>query len=223
MNREALCVATFCEVIRPNMNKKSAFKYYDDDKKLFTTELGVITKDGSGVLNFYTLLFESLTYNPQFTADDIPDIAAPRITQIKKRNEKVPDAFISIAQLPGIANSVSCFFAANLTPNINKKSLNIVVDAVDSLVQNDTSLGKKNLKLFKTYKQNKTPEDYLAEVWVLAVTRNNESMKSKVPVKTRVSGASIKSEEPIYEHLPVVLTPPVEIKDIEIPYVVKLM
>ena len=70
--------------------------------------------------------------------------------------------------------------------------------------------------------KNKTPEDYLAEVWVLAVTRENETDK-KTPVNNKALGATGENEGSIYEHLPVVVTPPTEVKKMEVPYVTKLL
>jgi GTPase SAR1 family protein len=165
MSKESLCLRTFAEIIRSRMNKKSLIKTLSDDDDGATAVI-----NGSAVFAFYSLLLESVLYVPKKNGDmDLPDVSGHMATQLKQGNDEVHAKIIEIAQRKAAVPDVSHFFAVNLIPNIPKVNLNVTLDAVDTLVQNDPAIGKTVKKKLKDARNAKTPADYLAEVFVLAV------------------------------------------------------
>ncbi len=169
MSTEALCLRTFSNCVRPHMNKKSVIKSFDTANKFALTGLQE-TKDASGIFVFYSLLLSSLSYAAEVDGEtDIPDVSKTQATYLHSGQAPVPVKFVELAQSKDAAINVSTCFAINLIPNMPKSSLNIVLDAVLSLIVGDASLGKTTHKNFKAWRNEKAPADFLAEAFVLAI------------------------------------------------------
>ena len=185
MSKEALCIRAFAETIRNRMKKKSLIK------NLRTDSGGEEPKNGSAVFVFYSLLLESLLYIPYKNEEpDLPDVSSYTATQLKQGNEEVHSKLVEIAERKKTRDDVSFFFATNLIPNINEPYRDVVLDAVDTLVQNDIGIGKATKKKLKNARNKNTPADYLAEVFILAVCSGKNRSES---------GNADKSTSPIEE------------------------
>lgn len=168
MSTESLCLRTFAEAVRNRMNKKSVIKFLDPETKFAV--LGDEERDATGIFVFYSLLLDSLSYAAKMDGVVcVPDISKTQTTYLKSGQSPVPDKFIEIAQRPSAVADVSSCFAINLVPNIPKGDLSVVLDAVLAITQNDDSIGKTKQKALRVALKEKTPADFLAEAFILAV------------------------------------------------------
>ena len=185
MNGEPLCFRTFSEIVRPRMNKKSKIKNLTDEK--------VNIKDGTGVFVCYSLLLDSILSVAIKERDtSLPDVSGTMTTQLKKGNAEVHEKIIEITQRKSAFKEISYFFAVNLIPNIMPNSLNIVLDAIDVLVQEDTVIGKTMKKNLKKDKNDKTPADYLAKVFMIAVCNGKNKKVADIKVESCPDNVSSK-------------------------------
>ena len=158
------------------MKKNSVIKIFDYSEKFKQTGRQK-TVDATGVFVFYSLLLESLAYIANVDGMiGIPDISKTQTTYLKNGRSPVPAIFIEIAQNDSTVANVSYYFSANLIPNIPKGNQSIVLDAVLALVEGDISLGKSKQTAIKKMRKEKTPADFLAEVFVLAVRVGNNKI-----------------------------------------------
>ena len=146
MTAEPLCIRTFGEAVRNNMNKKSIIKKMDNEGITETSS----TENASGISVFYSLLLESLFYTARTDGSgDVFNLDAKMATNLKKGTWDVKEEIIDLAQNKGTASNVSYFFAVNLLPNILKGYQDVVLDAVLTVIENDSNLGKTTQTKFK--------------------------------------------------------------------------
>jgi hypothetical protein len=203
-----LCIRTFAEAIRLKMSKTSRIKDFDTDT--------VVTKDGSLVRVFYPLLLNAVIYKAKADGEDgLPDISAKMATELKNGTGDKPEVHPKIKEIAarnGTRRFVGNFFAANLIPNIINDTLEIVVDAIDAIVQADKSLGSRKAKSLKEARKRNDPADFLARVMLLAITVGTNKISSE-------PNAKLISEAQQLD----LMTPPEEIAPTEMPYVSKCM
>jgi len=179
MAAEPLCIRTFGEAVRTNMNKKSIIKKMDCKGKTETTS----TEDASGVFVFYSLMLESLLYTDRTDGGrDVVNVDSKMATNLKNGKSDVHDDIITLAQTKGAQENVSFFFAANLIPNITNGRKDIVMDTVLTAIENDSSLGKVTQGKFKKWRKDKTPADFLAEAFLLAVCSRKNKIDQLVAI-----------------------------------------
>lgn len=170
MSDEALCFRTFAECIRPQMKEKTIKKKYDTDKTSFSGKTMPIK--GTGVFQFYTLLLESIVYlHIENDNSQLPDISGSMTSQIKNGKAEAPEKICELAQRDNSVSTVALYFAANLIPNIPKKTLDDILGKIDDLIKNDKTLDKKTSQKLTKMKDKLLPADYLAEVFISAVLR----------------------------------------------------
>jgi len=205
MNEQNLCIRTFAEAIRTKMSKNSKIERFGTAYKA--------TENGSLVSVFYVLLLNAVVYKAIADGEaGVPDISAKMASELKNGNSEVHPKIKEIAERDETRLIVANYFEKYLIPNIVKDALSIVVDAVDAIVQADKALGKHKPKTLKEASKRSSPADYLARVFLIAVTvgTNKKTIEPK--------------PKPADENQPLNLTsPPDEVAPIEMLYVKKCM
>ena len=208
MNAKPLCIRTFCESVQTQMKKKSVIKNLTRNQKL--EETGQKIEDASGDFVFYTLVLKSLTH--AYTVDPeekLSDISKQLVSYLKNGHKEVPSDLVAIAQSKDIIADVSTYFAINLVPNIaDKASLTIVLDALDALIQNDTSLGpglRKHLK--KLEMKEPLPIIWQRSLYMRCAVEKTSSLSRN----TRIRSAKMKSAKKamlvsLLPHLTILIT-----------------
>jgi len=192
MGDNPLCFRTFAECIREHMKTETVKKFFDKGKNSFIVNKDAEPINGTEVFHFYTLLLEAIMYIGYNNEEVLPDIDNTKTTKLKNGTINVPEKIVKIAERQNSFNSIALYFGANLLPNfISKNVINTVLDAVDALVQGDLSLGKKAIATLKKARVDKTPSDYLTEVYILAV----RSKRNKIP-KEHPADHIPKTDEP---------------------------
>ena len=176
MPEKTLTIASFGDVLKPKMSKKGKKKDYDAKENRFEMRNDATERNCSTQGVLYELLFESLIYT--LSEDEnykFPDINKRWISQTVTGEIPLTASIQSAAQRPNAVSEVGDYFRENIIPNIPKAVRDVVLDGIDMLVQGDDSLGKKKIKSLKMAKKQKSAEDFLAEVWVLAVCLDESS------------------------------------------------
>lgn len=233
MNAEPLCLRTFGEIIRRRVDKKMRKKEYLPDKKFFESDGDVKDREtinGSGIANFYSqILLEAILYYPKASGEaGLPDITSTMCTKLRKGQSEVHGNIVSLAQRKKAAELASDFFDANLIPNIPQAYISIVLDAVDALIQSDSSLGATKQKELKRSRKDKTPAGYLAEVLIIAVCseKNVDIAGAQSPQKDTTTDVleALQKADDLLATLPAPpqLTPPKKIAKQELKYIAEL-
>lgn len=205
MNGQTLCIRTFAEAIRPKMSKTSKIKDFDTN----------MTATGNGGLIgvFYPLLLNAVICNAKACGEEgLPDVSAKMATELKKGGSEVHPKIKEIAAREETRRLVGDFFAVNLIPNVVNDALEIVVDAVDAIVQADKSLGIHKAKTLKEAGKRSNPADFLARVLLLAITVGTNKVLTEQTAKSKAESNRLD-----------VMTPPEEVAPDEMPYVSKCM
>jgi len=177
---EPLCARTFCEAVRPRMNKKTRTKNFYNEKNFIDAGASGKEFDGSKDIHFFPLLFKAVMYIAVSNGElELPDVSAKMVSELKNGMSEVHPKIIEIAQRKETLKAVGEYFAINLIPNMTKAALTAALDAIDTLVMGDVSLGKTLQKMLAAARKNKTPADYLAEVWINAITLGRNRIEAE--------------------------------------------
>ena len=175
---------SFGEALRSSMKKDAKIKDYDTEKNSFinSASSNAIQMNASTKEGFYGILFEALIYkNDGSDGIKLPDLSKGWISQTI--NSKIPlnAGILEVAQQKNVEQDIAEYFRVNLIPNIAPQMKNTTLADIHSLVENDLSLGIKELRSLKRKKDSQSDHDYLATVWIRAVLRGNDydSQKSK--------------------------------------------
>lgn len=186
MAENALTIKAFGDIIQHNMSKEAIKKYYDREKNCFSPAADAAAFDASTQEKTYELLFGALTYKlSDEESKRLPDISKSWISQTINQKVSIHSEIVKAAQKPWAAKAVADYFQENIISNIPKTVLSMVVDSVATLVNGDSSLGKKKIASLKSKHQTKAEADYLSEIWIRAVCigANSSARKEHKNVK----------------------------------------
>jgi len=144
MAANPLSIRSFGGIVKSRMSKAARIKKYDTDKACFTLSADALEHDATKQEVFYGMLFESLIfYLHESDEYRFPDIGKRWISETLNGRIPLNSEILKAAQRKEAILFIGEYFANNIVPNIPDKSLSMVVDNIDMLVQEDNALGKK--------------------------------------------------------------------------------
>jgi hypothetical protein len=180
MAEKTLTMHSFGYALKKLMIKDAKIKFYDIEKKCFELLPDAEPQNASNQEVLFSLLYSSLIYTLQ--EDDsykLPDISKAWISETINGKIALNANIQKAAHRDDAVVDVAEYFRVNLVPFIVSNSRCVAVDRIASLVQATECLGKKKLTSLKTKRDRASDEDFLAEVWVLAVTTHEDIIEVK--------------------------------------------